>query len=96
MIYLRPVALAVMHLPWSLRLVTDGAPDTASPRGLGHSQGSAAMNNTLNEQVPSADEEFLDSASPDTSSEVSQYHDAQSEGMSRHITLVKRYGQLIH
>ena len=71
---------------WPLRLISEST-DMVNLRDLVSRQTSDAVDTSNNEDdADSNDQDFLDAASPDNRSEVSQWYDAHSEGKQQPST----------
>jgi len=66
-----------------LRFISDSVSDMSNVRSMLSRQASDAVDTTADGHgSDSGPDDFFENASPDTKSEVSQYYDAESEGMS--------------
>lgn len=69
----------------SLRFISEAAQDMTAARSLFSKSATEAKGVPAAETDSDADEaDFFESASPDTRSEVSHYHDCHSEGIAMH------------
>lgn len=64
----------------TLRFISEAAQDMTAKRSLLSGSDAKVEPTSANAVDFDTDEAFFDMASPDTRSEVSQYHDCQSEG----------------
>ena len=72
-----------MQASWPLRFISDSVSDMSNVRSVLSRHASDAVDTTANGHgSDSGPDDFFENASPDTKSEVSQYYDAESEGMS--------------
>jgi hypothetical protein len=72
-----------MQASWPLRFISDSVSDMSNVRSMLSRQASDAVDTTADGHASdSGPDDFFENASPDTKSEVSQYYDAESEGMS--------------
>ena len=72
-----------MQASWPLRFISDSVSDMSNVRSMLSRQASDAVDTTAGGHASdSGPDDFFENASPDTKSEVSQYCDAESEGMS--------------
>ena len=70
-----------MQASWPLRFISENVSDMTNVRSMLSRQASDAVDTTADGGVSeSVEDEFFDSAFPDSKSEASQYYDADSEG----------------
>lgn len=70
-----------MQASWPLRFISENVSDVTKVRSMLSRQTSDAVDTTADGGLSeSGEDEFLESAFPDTKSEASQYYDADSEG----------------